>query len=77
MFKSINKLNHVFVNNIVKTKDFSYQLRDNHTVYEPNFKGITYGKHQVKESTDYKGFKSLLKTWEGPNYQCNMCDVLN
>ncbi len=23
----------------------SYQLRDNLTVYQPKFKGITYGKH--------------------------------
>ncbi len=67
---------------IFKTKYLSYQLRDNHTVYQPKFKGITYGKHtfvyygsdiwnalpnQVKESTDLKCFKSLLKTWEGPN----------
>ncbi len=80
------------MHDIFKTKDLSYQLRDNHTVDQPKFKGITYGKHtfayhgshiwnafanQVKESTDLKGFKSLLKTWEGPNCQFNMCDVLN
>ncbi len=75
-----------------KRKDLSYQLRDNHTVYQPIFKGIAYVKHtfayygshiwnalpnQVKESTDILSFKSLLETWEGPNCQCNMCDVLN
>ncbi len=83
------------MHDIFKTKDFSYQLRDNHTVYQPKFKGIsriTYGKHtfayygshiwnalpnQVKECTDLKGFKSLPKTGEGLNCQCNMCDVLN
>ncbi len=32
---------------------------------------------EVKESTDLKGFKSLLKTWEGTNCQCTMCDVIN
>ncbi len=89
VFKSINKLNHVFMYGIFKTKDLSYQLRDNHTVYQPKCKGITYGKYtfayygshiwnalpnQVKESTDLQGFKSLLKTWEGPNCQCNMFD---
>ncbi len=78
------------MHDIFKTKDLSYQVRDNHTVYLPKFKGITYGKHtfayyeshiwnalpnQVKESTDFKGFKSLFKTWEEPNCQCNMCDV--
>ncbi len=80
------------MNDIFKTKDLSYQLRDNHTVYQPKCKGITYGKHtfayhgshiwnalpnQVKESTDLKCFKSLLKTLERLNCQCNMCDVLN
>ncbi len=45
VFKSINKLNHVFMHDIFKTKDLSYQLRDNHTVYQPKFKGITYSKH--------------------------------
>ncbi len=78
VFKSINKLNPVFMHDIFKTKDLSYQLRDNDIVYQPKFKGITYGKHtfayygshiwnallnQVKESTDLKGFKILLKTW--------------
>ncbi len=33
------------IRNIFKTKDLSYQLRDNHTVYQPKVKGITYGKH--------------------------------
>ncbi len=80
------------MHDIFKTKDLSYQLRGNHTVDQPKFKGITYGKHtfvyygshiwnallnQVQESTDLKGFKSLLKTWEGTNCQCTMCDVIN
>ncbi len=43
VFKSINKFNPVFMHEIFKTKDLSYQLRDNHTVYQPKFKGITYG----------------------------------
>ncbi len=62
------------MHDIFKTKDLSYQPRDNHTVYHIC---TTYGKHtfayygshiwndlpnQVKESTDLKGFKSLLKT---------------
>ncbi len=43
VFNSINKLNTVFMHDIFKTKDLSYQLRDIHTVYQPKFKGITYG----------------------------------
>ncbi len=77
------------MNNIFKTKDLSYQPRDNHTVYKLKFKCITYGKrtfayygshiwdalpNQVKESTDIISFKSLLKTWEGPN--CNAICVM-
>ncbi len=80
------------MHDIYKTKDLSYQLRDNHTVYQPKFKGIIYGKHtfayygrhicnalpnQAKESTDLKCFKSILKTLKWPNCQWNMCDVLN
>ncbi len=44
VFKSINKLNPVFMHDIFKNKHVSYQLRDRHTVYQPKFKGITYGK---------------------------------
>ncbi len=33
------------MHDIFKTKDLSDQLRDNHIVYQPKFKGITYGKH--------------------------------
>ncbi len=77
------------MHDIFKTKDLSYQLRDNHTIYKPKCKGITYGKHtfayygshiwnalsnQVTVSTDLKSF---LKTLEGHNIQCNMCDVVN
>ena len=80
------------MHDIFKTKDLSYQLRDSHSVFQPKFKGMTYGKHtfayygshiwnalpnQVKECTDLVSFKSLLKTWEGPKCQCNMCDVFN
>ncbi len=45
VFKFINKLNPIFMHDIFKTKDLSYQLRVNHTVYQPKFKGITYGTH--------------------------------
>ncbi len=69
------------MHDIFKTKDLSYQLRDNYTVYQPKFKGITYGKHrfadygshiwnalpnQVKESTDLKVSKVFLKHGKGP-----------
>ncbi len=75
------------MHDIFKTKDLSYQLRDNHTVYQPKFEGITYGKHtfayygshiwnalpnQVKKSNGIISFKSLLKTWKGPDCQCNI-----
>jgi hypothetical protein len=78
------------MHDIFKTKDLPYQLRDSHTVFQPKFEGITYGKqtfmyygshiwnslpNQVKECTDIQGFKRLLKTWEGPKCQCNLCDV--
>ncbi len=80
------------MHDVFRTKDLFYQLRDNHTNYQAKFKSITYGKHkfayygshiwnalpnQVKEITNMHTFHSLLKTWEEPNCQCNMCDVLN
>ncbi len=68
------KRNPVFMHYIFKIKDLSYQLRDNHTIYQPKFKGITYIKHtfayygshiwnalpyQIKERTDIISFKGF------------------
>ncbi len=80
----IKTLTLFFMDAILKTKDISYQLRDNHTIYQPKFKGTTYGKYTfayygshiwnalpnpVRESAEITCCKSRLKTWERAN--CN------
>ncbi len=63
-----------------KTKDLSYQLRDNHTVFQTTFKGSIYGKHtfayygsciwmpcQVKICTDIISFKRFHKHGKDPS----------
>ncbi len=89
---SVNKCKPVFMHDIFKTKDLSYQLRDSHNVFQTKFKSIRHGKctfacygshiwnvlpNQVMQYTDILRFKSLLKTWEVLKCQCNMSEFLN
>ncbi len=91
VFKSLNDLNPVFMKESFKQKDISYKLRDENVLSQPKFNKITYGKNtfkyygshiwnllpnDIKLCTDIDGFKSLLKAWEGPRCQCNMCNAL-
>ena len=91
VFKSLNHLNPIFMKDSFHQKDINYNLRDANVLSQPKFNKITYGKNtfkyygshvwnllpnEVKLCTDIESFKSLLKTWEGPKCQCNMCNAL-
>ncbi len=92
VFKSLNNLNPAFMNKMFDVKDVSYGLRDSQILIQPKFKKITYGKNtfkyygthiwnllpnNIKICESLNTFKTLLKVWEGPKCQCNMCNALN
>ena len=66
----------------------SYDLRCKHNFILPKFHTVKYGKQSfeymgafiwnslpinIKSSTTYTEFKTKLKNWNGPNYNCKYC----
>ncbi len=92
IFKSLNNLNHNFIDKMFRVKDITYDLRDSNILCQPKFNKITYGKNtfsyngthicnslpnNIKQSTSLDSFKRMLRAWAGPKFQCSMCNVLN
>ena len=91
VFKSINDLNPTFMKEYMIPKEVPYDFRDDNKLVLPHFNTLTYGRNTFKYygphiwnilpanyklATDMNAFKRLLKTWEGPRCQCNLCDVM-
>ncbi len=91
VFKSLHGLNPSFMKDMFNVKEISYNLRDPLQLVQPKFRKITYGRNsftyygshlwnilpnQIKSCTTMDDFKTMLKTWEGPNCQCSLCNVL-
>lgn len=91
VFKSLNKLNANFMNEMFRKKDTQYDLRDQNILIQPKFNKITYGKNtfsyygshlwnllpnNLKLCTSLDDFKTMLKSWEGPNCQCTLCNKI-
>ncbi len=81
VFKSLNNVNPNLMNKMFQVKDILCQ---------PKFNKIPYGKttfsyygtyiwnslpNNIKESVSLDNFKTMLNAWEGPKYQCIMCNV--
>ena len=92
VFKSLNDLNPTFMKEMFIQKETPYNLRDSHILFQPKFNKIRYGMNtfeyygahiwnvlpnHIKESTTISTFKVLIGKWDGPQCQCNMCDVLS
>ena len=90
IFKTLNDLNPSFMEDHLSLKEVSYEFRDESKLILPKFNTVRYGKNtftyygahiwnlvpgSFKKTADINVFKSLLKTWEGPKCQCNLCDV--
>ena len=90
VFKCLHKLNPNFINNMFEIKNIEYHLRDSMPVVQPKFDMIRYGKktfkyygshlwnllsHEIKECMNLNTFKVLIKDWDGPSCQCNMCSL--
>ena len=90
MFKCINKLNPMFLNDIVIEKRMCKDFRDPSIMKIPKFNKIKYGKKTfsyygphiwnqlpviLKDNLDFMTFKKLLSTWNGPTCTCNCCNL--
>ena len=92
VFKCMNDLHPVFMSNTFVQRNVPYDLRDNSKLIIPDFNTIRFGKKsfryygshlwnhvpsEFKAATSIFTFKKLIKTWNGPNCQCNLCSVLS
>jgi hypothetical protein len=91
VYKSINGYNPVFMTSMFSIKRVQYDFRDNFKLTVPHFNNVThgqrsfryYGAHvwndvpaEIKAAENIGVFKRLIKLWNGPSCQCNMCNVL-
>ena len=89
VFKSLNQLNPNFMANMFTIKETGHNLRNQVPLIQPDFKKVRYGKNtfqyyanhiwnilpnSYKICSTLKEFKNMLKIWDGPKCQCNMCD---
>ena len=91
IFKTLNKLNPSFMQDIFKVKSSSYSLRGTNNLqhYRPN--QVTFGSNSLrslgpqvwnglpndmKSAENLDMFKNMLKKWEGPNCKCSVCKCI-
>ena len=91
VFKSIYQLNPAFMRDLFQPKVINHNLRDENKLVMPSFNTLKYGKNtftyhgahiwnllpaHLKDNTDFKVFKTMLNSWEGPQCQCSSCSVM-
>ena len=90
VYKCVNDINPVFLNEMFHMKNIPHNLRDSSKLVLPKFKTTSYGKqtlsyygvhlwnmlpHQYKTVINVKEFRKLLSTWDGPKCHCNLCHI--
>lgn len=88
VFKAINDLSPTFLRDIFNVKELHHEMRDDVILIQPKFSKIRYGQstfsyygphiwnllpNDVKCNVNVNMFKDMLRTWEGPHCQCNLC----
>lgn len=91
VFKSVNGYNPIFMTSMFLRKHNQYDFRDNFKLILPHFNNVThgqrsfryYGAHvwndvpaEIKAATNISIFKRLIKMWNGPSCQCNLCSMI-
>ena len=91
IFKTLNKLNPSFMQEIFKVKSSSNSLRGTNNLqqYRPN--QVTFGSNSLrslgphvwnglpndkKSAENLNILKNMLKKWEGPNCKCSLCKCI-
>ncbi len=88
---SLHDLNPNFMKEMFNVIELKYCIRDSNIIYQSKFEKVTYSNNtfkyycshiwnllpnEIKDAADIWSSKSLIKTWEGPKCQCNMCNIL-
>lgn len=88
VFKAYNKMSPEYINALFSKPTHNYSLRSKNTLYQTNKNSTKGGLHsfqhigtqiwnslpnECRTTTDYKTFKTLLKTWTGLECKCNFC----
>ena len=88
VFKCTNNDGPSVLHNLFDKKELKYNFRDSNRINQPLVNTKTYGIRSlsysgallwnqlpcdIKSSTDFKSFKSLIKIWEGPTCKCGEC----
>ncbi len=90
VYKAINGLGPKYIQELFSEKNVEYETRKN-MLKQPKFNNITYGLNSIsykgaklwndlpddlRNAISLYEFKKLIKTWEGPNCYCTMCERL-
>ncbi len=78
----------ILVQEMFNVKETCYNLRDSSLMYLPPFNKIMYGKKTFKyygshlwnlllTDINLNTFKTLIISWNGTRFQCNLCNVLS
>ena len=91
VYKCKNEIGPSLVHDIFSSKYISYNLRDHSKLVQPKSNTTTFGINSLrysgaslwnnkmpadlKETIDFKHFKTLMKTWTGPSCSCGVCTL--
>ena len=88
VFKAVNKLSPTFIQDLFAKTEHKYNLRAGDTLTRRHVNTTKGGKHsfshystqiwndlpnKLRSTSDYKVFKKLIQTWEGPACKCSLC----
>ena len=89
IFKTFHSLNPIYMNEIFQTNpSITRNLRSRNNLVTHRYNSVTYGKNSLrilgptiwnhlpdeyKTAEDLQTFKSLLKQWNGPQCNCDLC----
>jgi hypothetical protein len=91
VYKCIYDLNPSFMSSTFNIKHVPYNFRDNSILTLPQINNVRYGKRsfkyfgahvwnkipvEIKATSNLRTFKQLIRTWNGPKCQCNLCKTL-
>ena len=90
VYKCVNNLNPKYLNEMFTKKKCSYDFRDNSILERPKSNTTKYGlksfrnygakiwnllPNNYKSAVSLGDFKTIIKSWNGPNCQCSVCNA--
>ncbi len=90
VFKCVSGVNVSSMNDMFTIKPNRFGLRRSKNVVQPKFNTVRYGKHSfeyigshiwnllptnIQNADTLYSFKKMIKVWNGPTCQCNICKL--